>query len=53
MNGHRKRIKLVETVTSKHYFTIISIFCEIAADFDEWSSKTVSNWSKQSTPNTI
>ena len=40
MNGHRKHIKLVETITSKHYFTINSIFCQIATDFDEWSSKT-------------
>ena len=28
------------TITSKHYFTIISIFGQIATDFDEWSSKT-------------
>ena len=47
------RSKLVETITSKHYFIIISIFCQSATDFDEWSSKTVANWWNQSPPNTI
>ena len=35
------RSKLVETITSKHYFTIIFIFGQIATDFDEWSSNSV------------
>ena len=47
------RSKLAETITSKHYFTLISIFCQITSDFDEVSSKSEAHWSKQSPPNTI
>ena len=45
--------KLVETIISKHYLKIISIFCQIVTDFDELSLKSEANWSKQSPPNTI
>ena len=40
-------------ITSKHYFSLIPIFCQIATDFYEWSSKSKANWPKQSPPNTI
>ena len=45
--------KWVETITSKHYFTLIPIFWEIVTGFDEWSSKYEANGLKQSPPNTI
>ena len=47
------RNKLVKTITSKHYFTLIPIFYQIATNFDEWSSKKETNGLKQSPPNTI
>ena len=43
MYGHRNQSKLVETITSKHYFTLTPIFCHIGKVF----IKT------QSPPNTI
>ena len=46
-------IKLVETITSKHYFKLIPILCQIVTGFDEWSSKALANWLKQSPPNII
>ena len=53
MNGHQNQKQLVKTITSKHYFKLIPIFCQIVSGFDEWSLKLESNWSKHLPPNTI